>query len=409
MMGRLDEPLSVERVARGSGLSTRTLHRVIRREYRGVAHGAAATGPPRQGATGPPDAVPGNYGDHGGDALWIQPPGPFLRRVRAAVRRITFGHVASRSGRSRRHPDRARSGCCRRRGAIRQAVHLAGHVPGRPPARKGPVSRTPAGKTSMTHRPVRMTALLAGTGLAMTLAGLLSLQTRSSAQGQGAGAVADPVNFGFPIGFSVEKMDRTADPRKDFVRYAAGKWIDAAVIPADSVRVSSIDLLARQVERQIGAILAEAGKPAPPPPRGRRGSRWATSTRRAWTSRPHASWVSRRSRRRWTRLPSTRPRRWPPRSPACLQILNEPVLAAVLVGTDPNDRTRYAVYVADGELPMGTDNYLKPEAAPVRDGLPRDGGRQARDRGLREGRGGAHRREGARDRDPRRAQEADAR
>ena len=30
----------------------------------------------------------------------------------------------------------------------------------------------------MTHRPVRMTALLAGIGLAMTLAGLLSLQAR---------------------------------------------------------------------------------------------------------------------------------------------------------------------------------------------------------------------------------------
>jgi transcriptional regulator GlxA family with amidase domain len=33
MMGRLDEPLSIPRLARGSGLSTRTLHRVIRREY----------------------------------------------------------------------------------------------------------------------------------------------------------------------------------------------------------------------------------------------------------------------------------------------------------------------------------------------------------------------------------------
>jgi AraC-like DNA-binding protein len=50
-----------------------------------------------------------------------------------------------------------------------------------------------------------------------------------------------------------------------------------------------------------------------------------------------------------------------------IQILNEPLLAAVLVSTDPKDRTRYAVYVADGELPMGADNYLKAEAAPIRD------------------------------------------
>jgi transcriptional regulator GlxA family with amidase domain len=33
IMSRLDEPLSIPRLARGSGLSTRTLHRVIRREY----------------------------------------------------------------------------------------------------------------------------------------------------------------------------------------------------------------------------------------------------------------------------------------------------------------------------------------------------------------------------------------
>jgi len=33
IMGRLGEPLPVQRVARGAGLSTRTLHRVIKREY----------------------------------------------------------------------------------------------------------------------------------------------------------------------------------------------------------------------------------------------------------------------------------------------------------------------------------------------------------------------------------------
>jgi transcriptional regulator GlxA family with amidase domain len=33
IVNRLDEPLSIRRVARASGLSTRTLHRVIRRHY----------------------------------------------------------------------------------------------------------------------------------------------------------------------------------------------------------------------------------------------------------------------------------------------------------------------------------------------------------------------------------------
>ena len=219
----------------------------------------------------------------------------------------------------------------------------------------------------MTHRPVRMTALLAGTGLAMTLAGLLSLQARSSAQGQGAGAVADPVNFGFPMGFSVEKMDRTADPRKDFVRYAAGKWIDAAVIPADSVRVSSIDLLARQVERQIGAILAEAGAgsatAAKGTPRQQVGDFYASGMDVATLTRLGVAPI----KAEMDAIAVGSPKALASTLSRLIRTLNEPVLAAVLVSTDPKDRTRYAVYVVDGELPMGADNYLKAEAAPVRD------------------------------------------
>ena len=33
IVSRLDEPLSIQRVARASGVSTRTLHRIIRRQY----------------------------------------------------------------------------------------------------------------------------------------------------------------------------------------------------------------------------------------------------------------------------------------------------------------------------------------------------------------------------------------
>jgi len=38
-------------------------------------------------------------------------------------------------------------------------------------------------------------------------------------------------------------MDKTADPRRDFRRYAAGRWQDALQIPADSVRVGAFELL----------------------------------------------------------------------------------------------------------------------------------------------------------------------
>jgi putative endopeptidase len=39
-----------------------------------------------------------------------------------------------------------------------------------------------------------------------------------------------------PPGFSVAYMDRRADPRKDFYRYAAGRWIDTHPLPPDKSR-----------------------------------------------------------------------------------------------------------------------------------------------------------------------------
>ena len=219
----------------------------------------------------------------------------------------------------------------------------------------------------MTHRPVRMTALLAGIGLAMTLAGLLRLQASAGARSQGAGAAAGPLNFGFPMGFSVEKMDRTADPKKDFVRYAAGKWIDAAVIPADTVRVSSLDLLARQVQQQIGAILAEAVKGSATAAKGtplqQVGDFYASGMDVAALTQLGVAPI----KAEMDAIAVDSPKALASTLSHFIQILNEPVLAAVLVSTDPKDRTRYAVYAADGELPMGADNYLKAEAAPVRE------------------------------------------
>lgn len=37
-------------------------------------------------------------------------------------------------------------------------------------------------------------------------------------------------NFGFPLSFDVSKMDPNASPRQDFSRYAAGRWLDAAMV-----------------------------------------------------------------------------------------------------------------------------------------------------------------------------------
>ena len=69
--------------------------------------------------------------------------------------------------------------------------------------------------------------------------------------------------FGFPAGFSPLKMDTSADPRKDFTRYAAGKWFDALVIPDDSVRISGLDLMSKRTDVAVRQTVEEAARKAP--------------------------------------------------------------------------------------------------------------------------------------------------
>ena len=54
---------------------------------------------------------------------------------------------------------------------------------------------------------------------------------------------------------------------------------------------------------------------------------------------------------------------------------NDTIVLGAAVGTDTVDRKRYTIYVGDGDLPLGVDNYLKPEMQKIRDGYVRTGGR----------------------------------
>jgi putative endopeptidase len=66
-------------------------------------------------------------------------------------------------------------------------------------------------------------------------------------------------------GFSVDKMDLTADPRVDFARYAAGGWYARNEIPADKSRWGGFNELAEQNWAKVHAILDEvAAAPAEP-------------------------------------------------------------------------------------------------------------------------------------------------
>ena len=220
----------------------------------------------------------------------------------------------------------------------------------------------------MTHRPVRMTALLAGIGLAMTLAGLLRLQARPALRSQGAGAAAGPLNFGFPFGFDVSKMDLKADPRKDFRRYAAGRWMDAATIPSDTVRISGIDVLVKRVDVQIQSVLDDATRAS------------ATAAKGSPTQQVGDFYAAGMDEKRLTelgvaplkpeldRVAAIDGRKGLAEALARLStVTNDTVLFGPTVSTDTIDRQRYAVYVVDSDLPLGLDNYLKPDAQKIRD------------------------------------------
>jgi putative endopeptidase len=178
--------------------------------------------------------------------------------------------------------------------------------------------------------------------------------------------------FGFPLGFSVDKMDRGADPRKDFSRYAAGRWLDAAQIPGDTVRISPIDQMTRRVEepgsRDHGGGLAheQLVGARQPPPTGRRPLR-----RRAGREADHrvgrlAAGARVRAHRRHRR-PEVAGRG---RLRGLSQLLNDPVLAGAGVTTDPADRTRYAIVAGEPPLTVpSNDVYLGAAMAPVRVGL----------------------------------------
>jgi putative endopeptidase len=58
--------------------------------------------------------------------------------------------------------------------------------------------------------------------------------------------------------FSLDKMDRTIDPRKDFVKFAAGSWYDTTPIPPDKSRWGGFDELAEANWARIRDVIDDA-------------------------------------------------------------------------------------------------------------------------------------------------------
>jgi putative endopeptidase len=70
-------------------------------------------------------------------------------------------------------------------------------------------------------------------------------------------AAAEPARTVPDPGFSVDKMDRTVDPRVDFAKFAAGGWYAQNEIPADKARWGGFNELAERTWGQVRAILED--------------------------------------------------------------------------------------------------------------------------------------------------------
>ncbi len=176
-------------------------------------------------------------------------------------------------------------------------------------------------------------------------------------------------NFGFPLGFSPSKMDTTADPRQDFRRYAGGRWLDAAQIPADKLEISGYLVMQENVETQLRNLLKEAartsGSAAKGSPAQQVGDFYASgmdvARLKSLGVQPIAPEVARIAKMQGpTALAEELAR---------LQLTTGGgVIMAALVSPHPRDRTRTTIFVGDASLGLGTDNYLKPDAQRIRDG-----------------------------------------
>jgi putative endopeptidase len=70
------------------------------------------------------------------------------------------------------------------------------------------------------------------------------------------------------LGFSIDNIDPTANPAQDFYWFAAGRWLDQAVIPDTEGQVSGVMSLFRQVNQQILDLLTRAAEQSVSAPRG---------------------------------------------------------------------------------------------------------------------------------------------
>lgn len=176
-------------------------------------------------------------------------------------------------------------------------------------------------------------------------------------------------NFGFPLGFSTSKMDRTADPRQDFSRYAAGRWLDAASIPSDRYSISGVELMMKNNEARVQAVLDDAAAKGRTAPRGSALQQVGDFYASGMDVERLMSLKAEPIKAAWKQIDAIDGPRSLATTLADLSVgLSDGV--AVLAGVTPNprDTSKYTIAFAGSSLPMSArENYLSTDMAKVRE------------------------------------------
>lgn len=176
-------------------------------------------------------------------------------------------------------------------------------------------------------------------------------------------------NFGFPLTFSVAKMDRKTDPRQNFVRYAAGQWFDVATIPSDRLAISGIEVMVKNVEDQVHGVLADAAARSATAPRGtplqQVGDLYAAGMDTARLTQLGARPIQ----GEWARIDAIDSRKSFAEAIAHLSLaLGNGAMFGTGIFPDPASNTQYTIAFVGNPLPMSArENYLSPDMAKVRE------------------------------------------
>lgn len=97
----------------------------------------------------------------------------------------------------------------------------------------------------------------------LALALLLALGVQSAAHGADEKPGNQP-SAHVPLGFSVANMDKTADPRRDFYRFAAGGWTDRVAIPDADPDIGGFGQLQARLDAQLLGLIRQAAQDTGP-------------------------------------------------------------------------------------------------------------------------------------------------